>query len=155
MTLVEKSEVVKLERETTEKVTTQEEENSQNDTEQLPENTTEQTEIEDTLAEKFEQVSIAPKSKLKSQIDPERVPLEVVRQVLNDWFTLDTLKMLKGDEFVGELLTEAEYPPEIILKALGDPNLKDPEMRRKHLELCRKLELIQVIKIFHIFSAKK
>ena len=73
-------------------------------------------------------------------------PLMKVENSFSEWYTIDTLRRIKGDDFVRQLLRENGCTVSNVEAATGitpnESNMKMTlEFREKYIQLCRKLDL--------------
>jgi len=148
-------------------VDTREEHDKQNGRQKDPHNEEREDELKD-MTERLEAISVQQTSSQSSQKPQaykaaqkhphatERMKkrassdlkesLEKVEDSLSEWFTIDTYRLLRGDEYVRQVLIENECTVENVLAAVGeDIAAVGPEQtfdfRSRYVELCRNLDL--------------
>lgn len=86
-----------------------------------------------------------PIRKKKNARAEEDIPaLFKVETSFGEWFTIDTLRFLRGDAHVREVLRrDLGLEESAIVSAVGDETF-EPEFREKYIELCRRLDLQDV-----------
>lgn len=99
----------------------------------------------DVLEEKMSQVRLSPRPTRppKKKVVKAEIPsLEKVESSLSEWLTLSTIQMLKGEDFLREIMTDNDMSVanvarwEVFKKANENPAFKS-----RYVELCRKLRL--------------
>jgi len=74
-----------------------------------------------------------------------RDSLSRVEKCLSEWFTIDTYRLLRGDEYVRQVLVENHCTVENVLAAVGADTTDNPQQtfdfRSKYIQLCRNLDL--------------
>ena len=72
-------------------------------------------------------------------------PLIKVETIFSQWYTIDTLRVIKGDNFVRQVLRENECTVSSVVATVGNSEdesmLKNTAFREKYIQLCRKLDL--------------
>ena len=86
---------------------------------------------------------------LSEKHDQEIPPLVKVESALQEWYTIDTLRLIKGDDFVRQVLRENGCTVSSVVAAVGfttdEQNLAiSSKFREKYIELCRKLDLLDL-----------
>jgi hypothetical protein len=76
---------------------------------------------------------------------PDIPPLVKVETFFSQWYTIDTLRVIKGDNFVRDVLRENDCTVSSVVAAVGvseeESILKNTAFREKYIQLCRKLDL--------------
>lgn len=72
---------------------------------------------------------------------PEIPAKQKVEACLEEWFTIDTLRVLFGDSHVKEVLMERGCAMDKILSTLGDDTFENPEFKEQYIQLCRNLDM--------------
>ena len=67
-------------------------------------------------------------------------PWTIVQKTLEEWFTVDTLRMVSGDEHVANMMRENNCSMEKVTSVLGDASL-EPRLRARYIDLCRRLDI--------------
>ena len=85
------------------------------------------------------------KESSKDRSTKETTPLIKVEQCVSEWYTIDTLRLTKGDDFVREVLRENGCTVSKMVAAVGVPDVEGgkltSEFRERYIQLCRRLEL--------------
>ena len=72
-------------------------------------------------------------------------PLLKVEEFFSQWYTIDTLRVMKGDDFVRQVLRENECTVSSVVAAVGAPDgdntFQPTAFREKYIQLCRRLDL--------------
>ena len=72
-------------------------------------------------------------------------PLIKVENFFSQWYTIDTLRAIKGDDFVRQILRENDCTVSNVVAAVGAPagehTFYDSAFREKYILLCRRLDL--------------
>ena len=72
-------------------------------------------------------------------------PLIKVENFFSQWYTIDTLRAIKGDDFVRQILRENDCTVSNVVAAVGTPagehTFYDSAFREKYIMLCRRLDL--------------
>ena len=72
-------------------------------------------------------------------------PLFKVEDFFSQWYTIDTLRVIKGDDFVRQVLRENECTVSSVVAAVGAPDedstFQHTAFREKYIQLCRRLDL--------------
>ena len=72
-------------------------------------------------------------------------PLFKVEDFFSQWYTIDTLRVIKGDDFVRQVLRENECTVSSVVAAVGAPEgdstFQHTAFREKYIQLCRRLDL--------------
>lgn len=80
---------------------------------------------------------------------PEEPALLKVDRFMMQWYTIDTMRLVQGEELVRKVLVEAGFTAANIVSAVGDPGIagggsgsvSSEALRRKVVDLCRRLDL--------------
>jgi len=78
----------------------------------------------------------------KSGTNDSKNSLAKVEKFLEEWFTIDTYRLLRGDDYVRQVLVENECTVENVVAAVGVEQPQQTfEFRSKYIQLCRNLDL--------------
>ena len=86
---------------------------------------------------------------LSEKNDQDIPPLVKVESALQEWYTIDTLRLIKGDDFVRQVLRENGCTVSSVVAAVGYTTDKEnltitSKFREKYIGLCRKLNLLDL-----------
>ena len=70
-----------------------------------------------------------------------RDPLEKVLSSVRSWYTIDTMRFVRGDDHVREALRESGVSAANVVAVIGDDTFGSGVLRSKYVELCRKLDM--------------
>ena len=83
-------------------------------------------------------------SSIKNSVE-DVAPLFKVEDFFSQWYTIDTLRVFKGDDFVRQVLRENECTVSSVVAAVGAPDgdstFQHTAFREKYIQLCRRLDL--------------
>ena len=90
--------------------------------------------------------SARKRDNLKKNNNQDIPPLVKVEESLTAWYTIDTLRLIKGDDFVRQVLRENGCTVSSVVAAVGispaEGNVNMcSEFREKYIQLCRRLDL--------------
>jgi hypothetical protein len=100
---------------------------------------------DDVLDRKMSELKIENRKRkiTKRVVEVAKSSLEAVECSFRAWYTIDTMRLLKGDDAVRQALRENECSVASIVSAVGDESYS-PEFRASYTELCRKLDVIDL-----------
>ena len=71
-------------------------------------------------------------------------PEEVAFTAMKDWFTIDSFRVIYGDENLKQRLRECNVSKEVWVTAIGDKDLEE-QYQVKYRDLCRKLDILEML----------
>ena len=80
---------------------------------------------------------------------PEVPALVRVTQCVQEWYTVETVRLIYGNKFLRQLLTENEFaapdlPEEEEIARREIPNEISLEVRARYIRLCQQLDMLEI-----------
>ncbi len=81
--------------------------------------------------------------------EPEVPALVRVTQCVQEWYTVESVRLIYGNKFLRQLLTENDFaapdlPDEEEIAKSEIPNDISPEVRARYIRLCRQLDMLEI-----------
>lgn len=95
----------------------------------------------ESLQEKLGTMSFKPRKRTEKISEDARDPLEKVLSSMRSWYTIDTMRFVRGDDHVRGALRESGVSAANVVTVVGDDTFGSGDLRAKYVQLCRKLEM--------------